>query len=76
MAVDKALVANLLHLNGLQEYEPFRKWLMEQRDIWRDALETQRDSDVLRVAQGKAQAFKQILELLAEAPALAEKYRN
>lgn len=49
---------------------------MEQRDTWRDALETQRDSDVLRVAQGKAQAFKQVLDLLAEAPALAEKYRN
>lgn len=76
MAVDRFLAANLLHINGLDEFSPFRNWLQEQRDFWRDALETQKDADMLRQAQGRAQAYKEILDLLAKAPALAEKHRG
>lgn len=73
MAVDRFLVSNLLKLNGLDEFEPYRKWLREQRDFWRDALETQTDADRLRIAQGRAQMLKEILESLESAPGLAKK---
>lgn len=76
MAVDRFLVANLLHINGLGEFSPFRKWLQDQRDAWRDACETQKDVDLLRQAQGRSQAYKEILDLLAKAPALADKQRG
>lgn len=73
--VDKALVANLLMLNGSPEFEPFRKWLQEKRDFWRDATEAQADVPLYR-AQGRAQMLKEIQELLAQAPTLADKYRG
>ena len=74
MVVDKPLVAALLKLNAFDEFEPFRNWLQDQRDFWRDALETQKDDVTMRQAQGRAQAYKEILDLLAEAPTLARKY--
>ena len=75
MAVDKALVANLLAINGLSEFAPFRNWLQERRDFWRDATEAQADIALYR-AQGRAQMLKEIQELLAQGPALADKYRG
>ena len=75
MAVDKALVANLLMINGASEFEPFRKWLQDKRDFWRDATEAQQDVALYR-AQGRAQMLKEIQELLAQAPSLADKYRG
>jgi hypothetical protein len=74
VVVDKPLVAALLKLNAFDEFEPFRQWLQGKRDFWRDALETQKDEATLRQAQGRAQAYKEILELLADAPTLARKY--
>ena len=59
MAADKALVANLLHINGLDEYKPFRDWLKEKREFWRDATEAQQDTALYR-AQGRAQMLKVI----------------
>lgn len=76
MAVDRFLVANLLHINGLDEFSPFRKWLQDQLDNWRDQCVTQKDAEYLRQAQGRAQAYKEILDLLAKAPALADKQRG
>lgn len=76
MVVDHALIGSLLQLRNFPEFAPFRRWLNEQRDFWRDALETQRDSDTLRQAQGRAQAYKEILDLLEQAEALAEKERG
>lgn len=73
MAADRQLVSNLLKLNGLEEFSPFRKWLKEQREFWRDALETQKDEVTLRTAQGRAQAYKELLEALESAPGLAKK---
>ena len=75
MAVDKQLVSNLLAINGLDEFKPFREWLQRQRDFWRDATEAQSDL-VLYRAQGRAQMLKEIQELLAQAPTLADKYRG
>ena len=75
MAVDKALVANLLIINGASEFKPFRDWLKEKREFWRDATEAQQDTALYR-AQGRAQMLKEILELLAQAPSLADKYRG
>ena len=75
MAVEKALVANLLMLNGSPEFAPFREWLVKQRDFWRDATESQTDVPLYR-AQGRAQMLKEINELLALAPSLADKYRG
>ena len=75
MAVDKALVANLLAINGLPEFAPFRSWLQERRDYWRDATEAQVDVALYR-AQGRAQMVKEIQELLAQGPTLADKYRG
>ena len=75
MAVDKALVANLLMINGASEFEAFRDWLQEKRDFWRDATEAQQDVALYR-AQGRAQMLKEIQELLAQAPSLADKYRG
>lgn len=76
MAVDRALLNNFLQLNNFPEFEPFRKWLREQREFWRDALEQQKDPDVLRQAQGRAQAYKEILTVLSTAQAVAEKERG
>ena len=76
MVVDRALIGSLLQLRNFPEVAPFRRWLNEQRDFWRDALETQRDSDTLRQAQGRAQAYKEILDLLEQAEAMAEKERG
>lgn len=73
--VDKPLVANLLMLHGAPEFEPFRRWLQEKRDYWRDATESQTDVTLYR-AQGRAQMLKEIQELLAQAPTLADKYRG
>ena len=75
MAIDKALVANLLMINGASEFEAFRSWLQEKRDFWRDATEAQQDVALYR-AQGRAQMLKEIQELLAQAPSLADKYRG
>jgi len=75
VAVDKALVANLLIINGASEFEAFRDWLKEKREFWRDATEAQQDTALYR-AQGRAQMLKEILELLAQAPSLADKYRG
>lgn len=75
MAVEKQLVANLLALNGLDEYQPFRQWLQFQRERWRDATESGADVALYR-AQGRAQMLKEILDLMAQAPTLAEKYRG
>ncbi len=76
MVVDRALIGNLLQLQNFPEFAPFRAWLKEQRTTWRDALETQKDSDILRQAQGRAQAYKEILDLLEKADTLAEKERG
>ena len=75
VAVDRALVANLLMINGASEFEAFRSWLQEKRDFWRDTTEAQQDTALYR-AQGRAQMLKEILELLAQAPSLADKYRG
>lgn len=76
MAVDRALIGSLLQLRNFPEFAPFRRWLNGQRDFWRDALETQRDSDTLRQAQGRAQVYKEILDMLDQAEAMAEKERG
>ncbi len=73
MAADRQLVSNFLKLNGLDEYEPFRKWLKAQREAWRDVTEAQRDEVALRQAQGRALAYKEILDALANAPELSRK---
>ena len=75
MAVDKHLVANLLSLNGLDEFKPFRDWIQGQRDRWRDATESGHDVALYR-AQGRAQMLKEIQDLMAQAPTLADKYRG
>ena len=74
MVVDKPLVAALLKLNSFDDFEPFRAWLKERREFWRDALESQKEEATMRQAQGRAQAYKEIFDLLAEAPTLARKY--
>lgn len=76
MVVNKHLVANLLQINGLDEFSPLRKWLQEQRMAALEILEAQKEVENIYRAQGKAQAYKEILELLAKAPALADKYRG
>lgn len=76
MVVNKHLVANLLQINGLDEFSPLRKWLQEQRMVALEILEAQKEVENIYRAQGKAQAYKEILELLAKAPALADKYRG
>lgn len=76
MAVDRFLVANLLQISGLDEYKPFREWLQEQRMTALEILEGQKEIESIYRAQGRAQAFKEVLDLLAKAPALAEKYRG
>jgi hypothetical protein len=76
VAVDRFLVANLLQINGLDEFAPLRKWLQEQRMNALEILEGQKEVETLYRAQGKAQAYKEILELLAKAPTLADKYRG
>lgn len=73
MAIDRFLVANLLRIGGLDEFAPFRQWVQEQRDRWRNTLETHTNVDTLRQAQGRAQAYKEILDLLDQAPSLAKK---
>lgn len=73
MAVDRLLVGCLLKLNGLSEFEPFRKHLQAKREFWRDALETQKDEVTLRIAQGRAQAYKEILDEMEHAPETAKK---
>ena len=75
MALEKTLVANLLHINGLVEFKPYREWLQSQRERWRDATESATDVALYR-AQGRAQMLKEILDLLAQAPTLADKYRG
>ena len=75
MAVEKQLVANLRALNGLDEYTPFREWLKSQRERWRDATQSGTDVPLYR-AQGRAQMLEEILDLMAQAPTLAEKYRG
>ncbi len=73
MAVDRFLLSNLLKLNGLDEFKPFRDWLRERREFWRDATESQMDEVSLRLAQGRAQMLKEILSMLEDAPAAAKK---
>ena len=59
--------------NAVNNY--LRDWLKEKREFWRDATEAQQDTALYR-AQGRAQMLKEILELLAQAPSLADKYRG
>lgn len=74
--VDKALTANLLMINGSDEFKAFREYLKDQQQTWIDQCVSQKDEVSLRFAQGRAQMMKDILELLAQAPALADKYRG
>ena len=76
MAVDRHLVANLLQLNGLDEYKPFRDYLAERQKRWAEQCFEQRDEVSLRHAQGRVQELNELLELLANAPVLADKYRG
>lgn len=73
MAADRFLLENALQIGHLDQFKPFRDWVAQQREYWRDALENQRDPDTLRQAQGRAQAYKEILDLFQQAPTLLEK---
>lgn len=74
--IDKALVANLLRINGLDEHRPFREHLIKQKEFWVNALVSQRDMVAIHQSQGRIQAYQDLLEILAKAPVLAEKYRE
>ena len=50
--------------------------LQEQRDKWRDMLESMKEPEQIYRAQGRAQQLKEILDLLDQAPSLADKYRG
>ncbi len=76
MAVSRPLLGNLLQLRNYPEFAPYREWLVEQREFWRNALETQKDTDMLRQAQGRAQTYKEQLDLIDKAQSLAEKERG
>jgi len=76
VVVDKLLAANLLQIGGLDNFSPFRTMLQEQRDKWRDMLESMKEPEQIYRAQGRAQQLKEILDLLDQAPSLADKYRG
>lgn len=64
-AVRPALLENLARLARGPENAPFREWLEEERQKARDALEALRDAHSIAVAQGRAQAYRDLQELLA-----------
>ena len=74
--VDKALVANLLMINGSDEFKAFRGYINDLQREWVDQCMSMRDEVPLRFAQGRAQQLSEIIELLAQAPVLADKYRG
>lgn len=76
MAVDRHLVSNLLSLNGLDEFKPFRDYLESQLVQWMGLLMSATDKDAMLRAQGRCQAYADLKELLGKAPALADKMRE
>jgi predicted component of type VI protein secretion system len=73
VAADRHLVSCLLKLNGLEEFSPFKKHLIEMRDKYRALNDTMSAESTFRQLQGRIQQINDLLEELEQASALASK---
>ena len=71
MAVDNRLLACQLKINGLDEFKPYKDYLVALRDKHLTALATIKDADMLRQYQGRAQQLIEIIGDLEQASVLS-----
>jgi len=73
VVVNRHLVACQLKLNGLEEFSPYKKHLIELRDKYRALNDTMGAESTFRLLQGRIQQLNDLLEELEQASALASK---
>lgn len=73
MAADRHLVACQLKLNGLEEFSPYKKHLIELRDKYRVANDAMASKVMFRQCQGRILQLNDLLEELEQSAALASK---
>ena len=74
MSNDVSLLECFNRIRYAQEMEPFRKYLVTERDKLREQLETM-PVDKLQLLQGNAQRISTILGLIESAPERLEQLR-
>ena len=73
MAADRSLVACQMKLNGLEEFSPYKKHLIELRDKYRVANDAMASKVMFRQCQGRILQLNDLLEELEQSAALASK---
>jgi hypothetical protein len=72
---DIQVIESALLVRNIPGMSPFLNWLRECREDARDKCESGGADDVTHRAQGRSQAFKEILNLIDDAPGRIEKLR-
>lgn len=73
MAADRHLLACQLKINGLEEFKPYKDYLVALRDKYRVINDTMLDETMVRRNQGRIIQLTELLDELEQAPALANK---
>ena len=73
MAADHFLLSCQLRIAGLDEFKPYREHLAALRESYLLSLVAIKDVEILRQLQGRVQQLDDLLEEMAQAPALASK---
>lgn len=70
---DRALLESLLKINNLNEFLAFREHLAVTLDEYKTRLVHMADDRQVHNLQGRAQALKELIDLIGSAPAALDK---
>jgi hypothetical protein len=70
---DRALLESLLKINNLNEFLAFREYLAATLEEYKTRLVHMADDRQVHNLQGRAQALKELIDLIGSAPAALDK---
>lgn len=69
----RPLLEALLKINNLDDFKAFREYLVEQLETHKTRLVYMADDRQVHNLQGRAQALKELMDLIESAPAVLDK---
>lgn len=69
----RPLLEALLKINNLDDFKAFREYLVEQLEVHKTRLVYMADDRQVHNLQGRAQALKELMDLIESAPAVLDK---
>lgn len=71
--LERPLLEALLKINNLNDFKPFREYLAGQLEMHKTRLVFMADDRQVHNLQGRAQALKELMDLIEGAPAALDK---